>query len=411
MLTLLGLPPQVRKTLFALWITALLFWSSLSSMLPTLPLYIRDLGGTPHQIGIVMGAFAIGLLVSRAWLGRVADHRGRKIVLIIGLGVATTAPLIYHWSQSLWLLTLVRAFHGISIAAFTTGYLALVTDVAPSEHRGEVIGYVSLAHPIGVALGPSLGSWVHELAGYLPLFMISSGLALLGLICVWPTQEPKPSPKSKLKLTTNPQLFWRLLLGDRLRTPALVMLMVGLTFGIMATFIPLFIADLKLSLTAGTFYTAAAIASFLGRILTGAASDRWGRGIFISMSLGFYGLSMVQLAHVTSDHQLLLAAIVQGLGSGILIPMMAAMMADRSVPQERGRVLSLSLGGFDLGIAISGPVFGALVIPLGLPFLFVLAGGFSFLALALFMSFSSKNLGESLRFALGRSRDLYALKS
>lgn len=391
--------------------TAVLFWSSLASLLPTLPLYIRDVGGTPHQIGIVMGAFAVGLLVSRAWLGRVADQRGRKVVLVIGLMVAVAAPLIYHLSQSLWVLAWVRAFHGISIAAFTTGYLALVTDVAPPEHRGEVIGYTSLAHPIGVAIGPSIGSWIHEWAGYYPLFMISSGLALVGLICVWPTQEPQSSHRSGLESTLNKALFWRLLLGDRLRIPALVMLLVGLTFGTMATFIPLFIADMDLSITAGTFYTAAAIASFLGRILTGAASDRWGRGIFISMSLGCYGLSMVQLAQVTSDHQLLLAAVVQGLGSGILIPMIAAMMADRSQPQERGRVLSLSLGGFDLGIAIAGPVFGALVIPLGLPFLFLLAAGFSFLGLILFMSFSSKTIGESLRFALGRSRDRYALES
>ncbi|WP_354000906.1 hypothetical protein [Gloeocapsopsis sp. IPPAS B-1203] len=57
------LDPQPRRNLQILFIAGLLFWSSLASLLPTLPLYINDLGGTPQQIGVVMGSFAIGLLI------------------------------------------------------------------------------------------------------------------------------------------------------------------------------------------------------------------------------------------------------------------------------------------------------------------------------------------------------------
>ncbi|MBD0363110.1 MAG: MFS transporter, partial [Coleofasciculus sp. C3-bin4] len=54
------LEPQQRKNLLVLFAAGLLFWASLGSLLPTLPLYVEDVGGTTQQIGLVMGSFAIG---------------------------------------------------------------------------------------------------------------------------------------------------------------------------------------------------------------------------------------------------------------------------------------------------------------------------------------------------------------
>ncbi|NEO00243.1 MAG: MFS transporter, partial [Moorea sp. SIO3I7] len=112
---------QQRQSLLILFTVGLLFWSSLSSLLPTLPQYIQDVGGTKQQVGLVMGCFAIGLLLFRNPLGRMADLRGRKLVVIIGTSAVALAPLGYLFTQSISLLMLVRMFHGISIAAFTIG--------------------------------------------------------------------------------------------------------------------------------------------------------------------------------------------------------------------------------------------------------------------------------------------------
>lgn len=405
MITLLQLAPPLRQTLFRLLLAGLLFWSSIAALLPTLPLYIAARGGSPHQVGIVMGAFAVGLIASRSWLGPLADRRGRKITLLIGLAVAAIAPLLYIFSHNLPLLIGVRLLHGVSIAGFTTGYMALVTDIAPPRHRGEIIGYTSLVHPIGVALGPSLGSWLQHAYGDQWLFSVASGLALLGFIAAVRVHNPTTPTTS----TPAQGGFWRLLLAERLRVPTLVMLSVGLTFGTIATFIPLYIAAEQLEVSAGLFYTVAAIASFIGRVATGSASDRWGRGLFISSSLGCYIISMVVLAQAQTPLDVLWAAILEGIAGGVLIPMVAALMADRSHANERGRVLSLSLGGFDLGMALAGPLLGGFIVPLGYRILFRIAAAFSLLGLTVFLTASSKTLPDSLRFALGMGRDRYAL--
>ncbi|MGL4620121.1 MAG: MFS transporter, partial [Chroococcidiopsis sp.] len=146
---------SLRRNLLILFCAGLSFWSSLTALLPVLPLYIENVGANKQQIGMVMGCFAIGLLLFRPWLGQLADRRSRKLVLYIGTAVVAIAPLGYLVITSLPLLMALRAFHGISIAAFTTGYSALVADIAPPQHRGEVIGYMSLVTAIGMAVGPA----------------------------------------------------------------------------------------------------------------------------------------------------------------------------------------------------------------------------------------------------------------
>jgi MFS family permease len=402
------LDAQSRRNLLVLFTAGLLFWSSLASLLPTLPLYIEDVGATKQQIGLVMGCFAIGLLLFRSLLGRLADRHSRKIVLLIGMAVVAIAPLGYMVVKSIPLLMAIRAFHGISIAAFTTGYSVLVGDIAPVKNRGEVIGYMSLVNPIGMAIGPALGGFLQAGVGYSALFLLSACLGFVGLFCTSQILSP-PSADSEQQSDATSNQFWRLLAAPRIRIPALVMLLVGLSFGTLSTFVPLFIKSTGVDLNAGLFYTAAAIASFSVRIFTGRASDRYGRGLFITISLIFYTLSMLNLWMADSAVAFLVAAIVEGSGAGILIPMIAAMMTDRSLPHERGRMFGLCMVGFDLGIAIAGPVLGSVAEQVGYRNIFGFASGLTFLAIIIFLTQSSKDLPHSLRFALGRGRDVYAL--
>jgi MFS family permease len=66
--------------------------------------------------------------------------------------------------------------------------------------------------------------------------------------------------------------------------------------------------------------------------------------------------------------------------------------------------------GFDLGIALAGPVLGWLALYLGYKTVFGLSAGLSFLALAVFVTLSGRNLSNSWKFALGRDKDVYAVE-
>jgi MFS family permease len=373
-------------------------------------LYIKDTGAADYQVGIVMGSFAIGLLLFRPWLGRLADYRGRKFVLLIGIAVAAIAPPAYLLTHSIPLLMAIRVFHGISIAAFTTAFSALVVDISPPQHRGELIGYLTLTNPLGVALGPALGGFLQNWAGYPPLFLMAGGMGLLGWVCALQTKVNSIQPNRPDDASPKVQSpFWQRLTNPALRIPALVLLLVGLAFGTLSTFVPLYIQETKVPLNAGLFYTAAAIASFSARLITGPASDQWGRGRFISLSLVLYTVSMLLLWQATTAVDFLVAGFLEGGGAGMLIPMMIALMADRSHPDERGQVFALCIAGFDLGIALAGPSLGFLASTLGYRGLFGLAACLTLLALVCFVTQASKDLPHSIQFALSGGRDGYAL--
>lgn len=398
---------DLRRNLLILFAAGLLFWSSLASLLPTLPLYIESIGATKQQIGIVMGSFAIGMLLFRPQVGALADSRGRKIVLLIGMSVAAIAPLGYLVVKSILPLMAIRAFHGISIAAFATGYIALVGDLAPEHRRGEVIGYMSLVNPIGVALGPALGGYLQAAYGYTPLFLSSAILGSLGILCILPIANPPIVEQPK---NSTDDRFWKLLISPRVRIPAIVLLLFGLALGTVHTFIALYIKSTGVDLNAGLFFTAAAISSFSVRLFTGRASDQYGRGLFITFSLMVYTLAMICIWQANNPLTFLLGGFIEGAASGTVIPMISVMMTDRALPHERGRIFGVSLMGLDFGLIIAGPILGAVAEQIGYRSMFGFATGLSVLAILIFVTQSSRNLSNSLRFAFGRGEDVYALK-
>ncbi|HEY9763373.1 MAG TPA: MFS transporter, partial [Trichocoleus sp.] len=124
--------PALRWNLLVLFTAGLCFWAGLAGLLPTLPLFIESLGANGQEIGIVMACFAVGLLAARPRLSRLADEKGRKLVLVIGMVAVAIAPFGYLLVQglphtiiqatvlgrpftldfSILALMAIRAFHG-----------------------------------------------------------------------------------------------------------------------------------------------------------------------------------------------------------------------------------------------------------------------------------------------------------
>ena len=401
------LEPQQRRNLRVLFMTGLLFWISIGILLPTLPAYLDAIGIKQQQIGLIIGAFAIGLLATRPLVGKLADTRGRKLVLLIGTAVAAIAPLGYIFVNSIPLLIVVRAFHGISIAAFATAYSALVVDLAPPKQRGEIIGLMSLTNPVGVALGPAIGGYLQVAGMYGAIFWIS---VISGAIAFTSTtQLRKPNIAiDPLEIEPVPKTsIWKILTNPALGIPALVLMLIGFPFGAIHTFLPLYIQSIHIDFNPGLFYTISAMASFSARSLIGSRSDRYGRGVFIAGSLCCYTVGIAFLATANSATSFILGAILEGLGSGILIPMTVALVSDRSLPQQRGQVLSICITGLDLGIAIAAPVFGILAKDFGYPGIFTIGTGMAASAIVVFSIWGNRTLQHSIGFCLGRDRDVY----
>jgi len=64
-----------------------------------------------------------------------------------------------------------------------------------------------------------------------------------------------------------------------------------------------------------------------------------------------------------------------------------------------------------VGIALAGPIMGKMIGLVGITNIFAIATGLCVLGLVVFVTQSNQTVAESIKFALGKSRDRYAIKS
>ena len=87
----------------------------------------EDFGASKGFIGIVVGVFAAASFLSSYACGRAADLYGRRIILLLGLGLSTVITLMHIvtlWLDSLPLFVAARILLGFSAGMFPAALLA-----------------------------------------------------------------------------------------------------------------------------------------------------------------------------------------------------------------------------------------------------------------------------------------------
>jgi MFS family permease len=120
---------------------------------------------------------------------------------------------------------------------------------------------------------------------------------------------------------------------------------------------------------------------------------------------------MVLIYFANHDYIFLMSGVAEGIGAGITIPAIIALLADRTMPQERGYVFGMTWTGFDVGIAIAGPIMGRMITFVGITNIFAIATGLCVLGLIVFGTQSNKTVVDSFKFAIGQTPDRYAVKN
>lgn len=171
------------KKLLILIITAFVDMVGLLMVLPLMPYYARTLGASALMVTLLVGSFTAAQLVSAPLWGRFSDRYGRRPALLVGLGSAAIAYVVFAFAGSLWLLLLSRVVQGAG--GGTVGVVqAYVADATEPKNRAKALGWLSAATNVGVALGPPLGS-LALLAGRSGPGLTAAGLCLINMAFAW----------------------------------------------------------------------------------------------------------------------------------------------------------------------------------------------------------------------------------
>ena len=367
------------------------FFASIGLLIPTLPLYVRDLGGSPIDVGLIVGVFSFGVLVVRPVVGRLLDTRGRRVVLILGSALAAVMAPLYLWLTAVGLLVAVRVIHGVGLSAFTGGWVTLATDLSPPERRTEFMGYLSAATTLAFAVGAPVGIEIANRLGYAALFWTVSGTAVISAALAAALREPqRPSA------VTQPGHYRAAIARRQVVVPAVTLLLATTTIGAVFAFLPILLEQRRPN-DFSLFFVVHAVTSVVVRVIIGRAARAIGDRPMVWTGLVIHALGIASLPLIQGRASMIGAAALFGMGFAILWPALYGLVANDAAEAARGMVLSFFLAAFDLGMGVGALVSGPIVAQAGIPALMNGMAVVPLVAVALFVAGLGRRSGTPVR--------------
>jgi MFS family permease len=350
----------------------ILFWLSLQVLYPPLPLYIASIGGTPTDNGLATFGAATGAVVSRLFIGTLADRAGRKPVMLMGGIIASVTPVLYGMVYTMPALVAARVLSGVGIAAFTTGFQALLADLAPPGQRGEVLGWGGNSMALAALAGPLAGDWITSQQGFPVVFGIASIAGALCALVTFVIREPSREVRRVISAPPLQGLKGTLALSN-VRAGIAAVSPMGIAFGAMVTFWPLVAQQHQLA-TIGAFYSVYAIGQLTVQTLAGRLSDRIGRGRVMLPGMLLAGMAFASIPFAPSDLASLLVAFACGAGLGIARTAIDALVLDGLPATLRGTAVAIEFTLNDVWIGLGSALLGSLASAAGYGAMYVAAG-------------------------------------
>ena len=337
--------------------------------LPTLPLFLKELGGNDQLVGLIVGIFTFSALLLRPYAGHALESKGRGFVYKTGLVVFVLSIASYSFISSILFLFLLRIIQGMGWGFSTTAGGTIATDIVPPKRRGEGLGYFGLSGNVALALGPTLGLTLVGVISFPQLFLICAALGLIALLFASQIRYKKAEEAEKRASKLKFDIFEKTAVK-----PSLLLFFITATFGGIATFLPIYAIEKNIAGIELYFLLYAAFL-MISRTFAGRIYDRKGHlYVFLPGALSIF-IAMLMLAWLPNTAVLLIAASLYGLGFGSVQPALQAWSVENAPANRRGMANATFFSFFDLGIGLGAILFGQMAFIFGYASIYAASAG------------------------------------
>jgi DHA1 family multidrug resistance protein-like MFS transporter len=352
------------------------------------PIYVKDLGYSAMLIANLVTAKQIAGLISSLVGGTLSDSLGRKRTLLLGNAgflLSSFAFLVVspNWIGLLW------AIGGFGLGLHTLGGQSYLMDAAAASYLGLISALFNWGYTLGGALsspiaGLLLDRWDYAVfAGALIAFSA-------GTIAVNQFILPR-SPVTRQARAPGLKRFFGY--GDVALRPTVLMLaalrfLPTVYYATMLILIPLLLDAAGATKTIIALYaTVSWVVASLAQGVVGRAADRLGPKSSTAMTFGALLVSVLGPGLWPSNLWVVFTFGTVGIAAAwSLSTLLPSLVAEATVPEERGRVLGFIHLWWNLAMVVGSMAGGALFeIASGLPFL--VAGAANLFSLALLFVF------------------------
>ncbi|GAA1407977.1 putative permease of the major facilitator superfamily protein [Glutamicibacter uratoxydans] len=367
------------------------------SMMGLLQEGAADLNVSNSQMGLMISAYAIGVVVGAPVLTALAAKMPRKRAVLLLMAFFTVANLSSAFAPDYGTMLVTRFLAGLPHGAYFGLAGVLAGSLVPASMRGRAIAWVMLGLSVANVAGVPLVTKLGQMVGWRSMFVsvAAVGLATLLLIAVfvpWHKAEPGASMRRELSALKNIQVWLAMATG---------IVGFGGFFAVYSYISPTLTDETGLDITlvplALGLYGLGMVA---GSLIGGRLAD-WSVFGAIKLSNLIMIAAMLVFAAVTSwvVPTLIMVFILGSVGS-LLVPSLQTLLMD-SAPHAQSLAASLNHSALNVANAV-GAALGAAVISAGLGYRAPSIVGAGLAALGLLLAWLTQLRAKKIGLLVGR---------
>jgi MFS family permease len=149
-----------------------------------LPIYSAQKGiGGIHWYFLL---FAIALMISRTFAGRLYDQRGHQAVFLPGAVLILAAMFLLAWLPSSMIMYIAAILYGLGFGSVQPALQAWSVKEAPANRRGMANATFFSFFDLGVGIGAIVFGQIAHLFGYSMIYLTAAGSVVISiLLYIW----------------------------------------------------------------------------------------------------------------------------------------------------------------------------------------------------------------------------------
>ena len=355
-----------------------------------LPFYAEKVGIGLTMIGLLIAIYDFAEIVAKPIFGGLADKKGMKKALYLGIIIFILASLLYPFVPPKFLIV-VRFLQGLGGAALSAVSLAMVGTLY-KDNKGKAFGIYNAIKGLGYVVSPVIGGAIVMKSDFGSIFYACAGIGIIALLLAFTLPADKQkiagafdddddfSLKSLFGVFKNKTLMpWFLII-------VIKMFFVGILFG----FLPVRIHDLGYdAFNTGLLLSVTTISYLVVQPIAGWLADKFNQVLILRIGMLLSIFSTAAIPFVT-ETLLIITCIVAGIGIGVVWTNTDTLVSNLAKENEMGATMGAAGSFKELGDMIGPLLMGAISQALGLKWGFVICSLLGFIALLITVIIANK---------------------
>ena len=319
-----------------------------------LPQMADDFGVRPSRIGLLIMAFAVGMIAGAPVMALATLRLPKRATLVLALATFAAGHVVAALSGSFELLFVARVLTGVVTGAFWSAATVVATRAAGPDARTHALGVIGSGVALATVLGVPLGSLAGDHLGWRGAFWLLAALAVGAAVVIGRFTPGEPpgaavSVRSELRALSNGRLW--LVLGA-------TVLVMGGCMGTFSFISPLLTerAGIPLGLVPLVF-VCFGVGSMIGTNGVGRVADRRPVATYIGAALAA-GVVLVLLIPLSANPLTAVVAITLLGMVTMAVPPVATGLAVRLAGPAPTLAGALTVSAFNGGVASGSAVGG-----------------------------------------------------